>query len=68
MSDPLIIDVDDKVGRVLFLTMDDQNCHADGKPLPAMTTLLYRICDNNPDKFEEACRIIELFIKKALEV
>lgn len=29
---------------------------------PAMTTMLYRVCNNDPEKFEEACRIVDLFI------
>lgn len=35
--------------------------------MPAITTLLYKVCDNDEKKFEEACRLIDLFIKAALE-
>lgn len=34
---------------------------------PALTTLLYRVCDNNEEKFEEACRVVNLFIEQALK-
>lgn len=37
--------------------------------LPALTTLLYKVCDNDGDKFEEACRLLRLFMGMAqLEV
>lgn len=35
--------------------------------VPALTTLLHRVCGNNHKKFDEANRLIELFVKKALE-
>ena len=35
--------------------------------VPALTTLLYKVCDCDEKKFEEACRILELFINAALE-
>jgi hypothetical protein len=33
-----------------------------GHPVPALTTLLYKVCDNNSEKFNEACRLIDLFM------
>jgi hypothetical protein len=51
--------------KILFRTIDP-TLRLDGQPLPAMTTLLYRVCDNDPVKFEEATRIVELFISEAL--
>lgn len=51
--------------RVFFLTTDP-TAMLDGKPLPAATTMLYRVCGNDPDKFHEATRLIELFIREAL--
>jgi hypothetical protein len=51
------------VERVLYATIDPTVL---GENMPAMTTLLYRVCDNDPVKFEEACRIVELFIVSAL--
>jgi len=35
--------------------------------MPALTTLLYKVCDNNEEKFEEACRLVNLFIEHALK-
>jgi hypothetical protein len=32
-----------------------------------MTTLLLRVCENDPDKFEEATRIVGLFISEAIK-
>lgn len=44
----------------LFLsTQDPQN------GVPACTTLLHKVCDGDEKKFDEACRLIELFVKKA---
>ncbi len=34
---------------------------------PAMTTLLYRVCDKDTVKFEEATRLIGLFMAAAYE-
>lgn len=37
--------------------------------LPALTTLLYKVCDNDGNKFDEACRLLRLFMGMAqLEV
>lgn len=54
------------VDRVLFKTVDP-TVILDGKPIPAMTTLLYRVCDNDTEKFEEATRLVGLFIREALD-
>lgn len=47
--------------RILFTTHDSEH------DVPALTTLLYKVCDQDKGKFEEACRLIELFVNKALE-
>jgi len=60
MADPAI------VTEILYGTKDP-TIMLDPSPVPAMTTLLHRICDNNPAKFEEAMRIVELFIVAALD-
>lgn len=38
-----------------------------GNPVPALTTLLYKVCDQDQNKFEEATRLVDLFIEEALE-
>ncbi len=50
---------------VLYLTVDP-TVVIDGQPVPALTSLLHRVCGNDPDKFEEATRIVALFIKEAM--
>ena len=35
--------------------------------LPALTTLLHKVCNGNQTKFEEACRLLDLFMDKAQE-
>lgn len=30
----------------------------DGHPLPLLTVLVYRVCGENPEKFEEACNML----------
>lgn len=32
---------------------------------PASTTLLYEVCNNDPRKFDEAIRLIRLFVEQA---
>jgi hypothetical protein len=53
------------IDLVLYGTTDP-TVNADGKPVPAMTTMLYRVCDNDEVKFAEAVRLVELFISNAL--
>lgn len=33
--------------------------------LPALTSLLYRVCGGDQTKFEEACRLLNLFMDTA---
>ena len=57
---------DPRIDQVLFRTVDPTaNLH--GRPLPAMTTMLHRVCGNDPEKFEEATRIVGLFISEAIK-
>ena len=55
------------VDRVLYGTTDP-TLSLDGKPVPALTTLLHRVCDNDEKKFEEAIRLVELFVGKAMSI
>lgn len=51
--------------QILYDTIDPENV-VDGRPVPALTTLLYRVCGEDPERFEEATRLVELFIIAAL--
>jgi len=53
------------VDRILYTT-DDPETQLDGCPVPAMTTMLHRVCGNDEAKFHEAMRLVELFIRAAL--
>jgi gamma-glutamyl:cysteine ligase YbdK (ATP-grasp superfamily) len=55
-----------EIEQVLFRTIDP-TVRLDGRPMPALTTLLLRVCGDDAEKFEEATRIVELFIQAALE-
>lgn len=46
--------------RWLFTAQDERINLDDGKPVPVMTTVLYRVCGNDPKRFEEACRALQL--------
>ena len=35
---------------------------------PALTTLLFKVCDNNHEKFDEAIRLVHLFVLKDREL
>lgn len=54
----------EQIEYVLYTTIDPEtpltNC-------PALTTLLHRVCNGDPNTFEEACRIVSLFINTAIE-
>lgn len=58
-------EITEAVERLLFSTVDP-TVEMDGRPLPAMSTMLYRVCDTDLVKFEEATRLIGLFIADAL--
>lgn len=55
-----------EIERVLYCTVDP-TVRLQGGPIPAMTTLLHRVCDNDSTKFEEATRIVALFIAEAIK-
>lgn len=53
---------------VLYGTLDPTNPVGLFGGTPAMTTLLYRVCDGDGEKFDEACRLISLFLDKKEEM
>lgn len=53
---------------VLFGTLDPTNPVGLPGGTPAMTTLLYRVCDGDGEKFDEACRLICLLLDKKAEL
>ena len=57
-----------KHNTVLFNTVDPMNPVGLPGGTPALTTLLYKVCDNDMEKFDEACRIICLFLDKKDEL
>lgn len=61
----------EQIDRIVYktnYTTIDPTVTFQGKPMPALTTLLHRICHNDPKQFEEATRIVDLFIRKAIAV
>ena len=50
-----MIDVD----KFFYTTVDPET------GFPAMTTLLHRVCGGDGAKFDEACRLINLFMQEA---
>lgn len=56
-----------ELDQVLYATQDPTKLLHDNH-LPAMTTLLFQVCGNDGDTFEEATRLIELFAQKAADV
>lgn len=47
--------------KAQMLTTDPQT------GFPALTALLYKVCDGDDTKFNEACRLLDLFMDKAQE-
>ena len=64
MSDPFN---DPIVERTFYTTQDPTTSAPNGGHLPAMTSVLYKICGRDPDKFNEATRLISLFIKEGIK-
>lgn len=58
----------EKYNAVLFGTLDPTNPVGLSDGTPALTTLLYKVCDQNNEKFDEACRLICLFLDKKAEL
>lgn len=56
--------IDTTVDTILMRTIDPH--HSIGnKKIPALTTLLVQVCDGDEVKFNEATRLITLFILEA---
>lgn len=58
----------EKHNAVLYGTLDPTNPVGLPGGTPALTTLLYKVCDQDMAKFDEACRIISLFLDKKDEL
>lgn len=58
----------EKHNPVLYGTLDPTNPVGLPGGTPALTTLLYKVCDQDMAKFDEACRIIYLFLDKKAEL
>lgn len=57
-----------KHNTVLYNTTDPMNPLGIPSGTPALTTLLYKVCDNDAEKFDEACRLICAFLDKKDEL
>ncbi|UMO76033.1 hypothetical protein [Planktothrix phage Pra-JY27] len=55
-----------EVDGIIFATVDPETLIL-GRPAPALTTLLYVVCGNDEKKFEQADRLIRLFVEAALK-
>lgn len=58
----------EKYDPVLYGTLDSTNPVGLPGGTPALTTLLYKVCGQNSEKFDEACRLICLFLDKKAEL
>lgn len=58
----------EKHNPVLYNTTDPMNPLGIPSGTPALTTLLYKVCDGDAEKFDEACRLISLFLDKKDEL
>lgn len=58
----------EKHNVVLYNTLDPINPLGVPSGTPALTALLYKVCDGDGEKFNEACRLICLFLDKKAEL
>lgn len=54
------------VEAVLFSTKDPTVQLFEPNDVPAMTTMLFKVCGHDHEKFDEAMRLVTLFIENAL--
>lgn len=61
-------DMEQLVTSVLYSTRDPEtpSPFPDGGKLPALTTMLYRVCGNDTERFNEAVRLVTLFVRDAI--
>jgi len=55
-----------KVERIMLATVDPEPRGPEGETYPALSSMLHRVCQDDPARFEEATRLIRLFIERAL--
>jgi hypothetical protein len=53
--------------RAQFAAVDPERLF-EGRPLPVLTTLIYDICNNDPDKFEHACKLIRIIQDRTIDL
>lgn len=58
----------DKINDLVTYGTKDPVYQLNGKPIPAITSVMYRLSNKDVKQFEEAMRIIDLFIRKTIEV
>ena len=56
-----------EVNEPWFYSTEDPEHLMNGDPIPALTSILYHVCDRDQARFNEACRLIRLFVAKATE-
>ena len=55
--------MNEAVEKVLYLTKDPLSPIENG---PAVTTLLFKVCQNDHERFDEAVRLVGLFVEEAM--
>ncbi len=54
------------MNEAIMMSTVDPTVTIGDHPVPALTTLLHRVCGGDQFKFEEATRLVDLFIMEAL--
>jgi hypothetical protein len=57
----------DHIEPLFYTVHDPENLFHDGMPVPAITTLLYKVCQNDHQLFDEAVRLMRLMMEAAYE-
>lgn len=58
---------DELIERAQLAALDEDN-RILGRPVPALTTLLYQVCNNRRSQFDEVCRLITSIQRKTIEL
>lgn len=66
-ANPTPTSSESRLEQILLFTRDPEYL-LNGQPIPVLTSFLYRVCDTDTERFDEAMRLVELYLRAALNI